>query len=206
MCQMLLLGWVRGGLRDPTEMRSHQWHWQEEKFQWSIENTENEERGSGDNSEFPAGRSHSSSLNSTLPITVPGILKDRRAPSNWTLSSSPYPHVWMILLSLLSQLPRHPCGSSSALLAPKAALKDYLGRLGSQAWHSWTIVSAAANDVWPLWNSNLGNSDTSNFPPQCFSRCNFPVSVCVPALVPGCLLTRENESSVSDAIPEGLIS
>lgn len=39
----------------------------------------------------------------------------------------------MTLLSLLSQLPRHPCGSSSALLAPKAALKDYLGRLGSQA-------------------------------------------------------------------------
>lgn len=39
----------------------------------------------------------------------------------------------MTLQSLLSQLPRPPCSYTFALLAPKAAFKDCLGRLGSQA-------------------------------------------------------------------------
>lgn len=51
-------------------------------FSGAWRTRENEEKGSGGNSKFWAGRNHSSNLTPTLTITVPSILKDVRAPNS----------------------------------------------------------------------------------------------------------------------------
>lgn len=78
---------------------------------------------------------------------------------------------------LPAEEPRPARSFASALAAPNAAPKGCFGMLGSLAWLFWIIISAAANDAWPLQNSNLGNSDTSNFLPQRFARYNFLANI-----------------------------